>query len=610
LKCLSFFLILVLLFSQFILLRATDIPRHLDPSTLDTDNPNPNALFGVYSDIYTLIAAHDYSQAKIALNNIEDIDASEENQLIISNYNSLLQELIEELNQTEKSIIEAYSHIAWLREKKAEESLIDALPHIKSANESSKILESSSYTLSNALSGQPNALLEGQDEVETLLENLNERIVSGMRQVEEIMLARLEGLHETRIRAIVDDFNPWVGSSITVSGSLTTTEELVLSDKKIEIMFAGLTSYAVSNSDGRFEVILKVPVKYFEYQELRITYWPDKEDEGLYSPSAVSFGIRPRFMSPNLSISFPDYLLPGIQYRVDGTVLYDEPIKNSKLVLSIFNQELITSSEETGDFSFFINVPENAPEGAEKIKVTVNPNGVYGPGDAIAELIVKRLPITIDLESAPLRISGQDIKVSGTVSYTTQPLSRSIITLHCGHKSFTTLTKQDGKFDATIPLSLTSPSQRQFYIVSVTPREPWMSSGTVKGSFLMVNSITMISLSTLLLVIVIKKRPIKREKNEELEPSALKIEYPTKKGLQGIYIKALSIIKELTGEKISSSSTINEFVNKIKPGLTNRIYNYFKKISNMYERWLYGPSKKNPPLLKSQELLDRMEEDE
>jgi hypothetical protein len=610
LKCLSFFLIFILLFSQSILLRATDIPRHLDPSTLDTDNPNPNALFGVYSDIYTLIAAHDYSQANKILSSIEDIDASEENQLIISNYNSLLQELIEELNQTEKSIIEAYSHIAWLREKKAEESLIDALPHIKSANESSKILESSSYTLSNALSGQPNALLEGQDEVETLLENLNERIVSGMRQVEEIVLARLEGLYETRIRAIVDDFNPWVGSTITVSGSLTTTEDLVLSDKRIEIMFGGFTTYAVSNSEGRFEVILEVPVKYVEYQELRIIYWPDNEDQGLYSPATVSFGIRPRFMSPNLSISFPDYLLPGIQYRVDGTVLYDEPIKNSKLVLSIFNQELVTSSEETGDFSFFINVPENAPEGAEKMKVTVNPNGVYGPGETIAELIVKKLPITIELDSAPLRISGQNIKVSGTVSYMTQPLFRSIIKLHCGQKSFTTLTKQDGKFDATIPLTIISPSQRQFYTVSVTPREPWMSSGTVKGSFLMINSLTMISLSTLLLVIVIKKRPIKPEKHEELEPLAQKVEYPIKKGLQGIYIKALSIIKEITGEKISSSSTINEFVNKIKPGLTKRIYNYFKKLSTLYERWLYGPSKKNPPLLKSQDLLDRMEEDE
>ena len=78
----------------------------------------------------------------------------------------------------------------------------------------------------------------------------------------------------------------------------------------------------------------------------------------------------------------------------------------------------------------------------------------------------------------------------------------------------------------------------------------------------------------------------------------------------GRYIKALSIIKEITGEKISSSSTINEFVNKIKPGLTKRIYNYFKKLSTLYERWWYGPSKKNPPLLKSQDLLDRMEEDE
>ncbi|TFH15660.1 hypothetical protein E4H04_07980, partial [Candidatus Bathyarchaeota archaeon] len=375
---------------------SQDIPRHLDPALIDLDNPNPVALFDLYSRIYSLISTSNYRQAEEVLQSIEGISAPGTTQKVLNEYNELLKNIIHELNQTERSLTEAYSHLLWLREIQASESLRVAAPHLESANSSTQRLDSESTTISNILKNSPIALQEGRAQVEALIQELDQSILDGLNQVEDVILERSAGLEDTQIQVSLDSGNPWVGSSITLAGSLSTLQGETMGDKGLDILYNGEITGITTDGEGDFTHTLNIPYRYTGSQDIRVTYWPSLDDASLYSPSTESVDISPRFYIPQITLRLPDYVYPGAQYEIQGYISYIDVPQIQGISLNVFGAEYHEVTTDTGGFTFFIIIPDNAPNGVNTLSVKVEPMEVYGPGGISDDLYVKRFPLTIN----------------------------------------------------------------------------------------------------------------------------------------------------------------------------------------------------------------------
>ena len=597
------------LFSQTLPVSSQDIPRHLDPALIDLDNPNPVALFDLYSRIYSLISTSNYRQAEEVLQSIEGISAPGTTQKVLNEYNELLKNIIHELNQTERSLTEAYSHLLWLREIQASESLRVAAPHLESANSSTQRLDSESTTLSNILKNSPIALQEGRAQVEALIQELDQSILDGLNQVEDVILERSAGLEDTQIQVSLDSGNPWVGSSITLAGSLSTLQGETMGDKGLDILYNGEITGITTDGEGDFTHTLNIPYRYTGSQDIRVTYWPSLDDASLYSPSTESVDISPRFYIPQITLRLPDYVYPGALYEIQGYISYIDVPQIQGISLNVFGAEYHEVTTDTGGFTFFIIIPDNAPNGVNTLSVKVEPMEVYGPGGISDDLYVKRFPLTINLDRNLVKVSGQDARISGTVTLRGTPLSNSTVAIRLGEQTTTVKTTPSGRFESTFSVNLLSPSQSQVYSIKVTPLEPWIDNGSVIGDFYVLNSFTILGLVLIAGFFIWRKKPNTKETLIEMDtPKPLILDYNNRGGFPGVYIQALKLINKIVGDKISLSQTINEYLEKSRPKLLEPVYRLFSQISGLYERWFYGSNKSNPPMKTSQIILERMED--
>jgi hypothetical protein len=597
------------LFSQTLPVSSQDIPRHLDPALIDLDNPNPVALFDLYSRIYSLISTSNYRQAEEVLQSIEGISAPGTTQKVLNEYNELLKNIIHELNQTERSLTEAYSHLLWLREIQASESLRVAAPHLESANSSTQRLDSESTTLSNILKNSPIALQEGRAQVEALIQELDQSILDGLNQVEDVILERSAGLEDTQIQVSLDSGNPWVGSSITLAGSLSTLQGETMGDKGLDIWYNGEITGITTDGEGDFTHTLNIPYRYTGSQDIRVTYWPSLDDASLYSPSTESVDISPRFYIPQITLRLPDYVYPGALYEIQGNVSYIDVPQIQGISLNVFGAEYHEVTTDTGGFTFFIIIPDNASNGVNTLSVKVEPMEVYGPGGISDDLYVKRFSLTINLDRNLVKVSGQDARISGTVTLRGTPLSNSTVAIRLGEQTTTVKTTPSGRFESTFSVNLLSPSQSQVYSIKVTPLEPWIDNGSVIGDFYVLNSFTILGLVLIAGFFIWRKKPNTKETLIEMDtPKPLILDYNNRGGFPGVYIQALKLINKIVGDKISLSQTINEYLEKSRPKLLEPVYRLFSQISGLYERWFYGSNKSNPPMKTSQIILERMED--
>lgn len=603
-------LILLLLISTHIRpVSGSNITRHIDPTQLTVDAPNPSALFNLYSNVYSYIATSNYQDALELIDTVKDINAPNNVETALNDYNQKLLDLVKELNQTELGINNAHDQLSWLRENLARDTLDTAQPHLEAANSSHYALESKSITLSNILNGSPTPLLSSREQVSQHINQLYSKITDGMNRVEQIELEKNTGLTETILSLSVNNSTPLLGSDITVTGTLTTISRETINGKQLVIQYPWASETRVTNENGRVQLEQKIPYIYSDSMKITATYRPNDLDNTTYTPTQTNLTINPTYYLPTISLQIPDTVHPSTQYSIQGNLTHNNKPLVSNLKLKAFNEEYNTTTSPNGDFTFYITIPDNVKNGLNRITIRSEASGIYAPNTHKASINVKRFPITITLEKKPWTLTGQNAAINGHVFFKDIPLENCQITVKLNNETILTETDSTGLFMTRFQVSILEPSLRNEITIYANPKEPWINQGSLSASHLVLNSLSIIAAIILLpLTLLINKKPEKDEKKTVTEKEATKeIVYPEREGLPGIYINALKVIDKLTGERINPGQTIYEFSESIKPHIITPIYSRFDQISRHYTRWYYGPEKENPPLKIIENLVKRME---
>ncbi len=96
-----------LLIAQAIAFADNDIPRQVDPSKVQEQNPYPSSLLQFYQGISRLISTGNFSFALSQLNSTGLIHIPSQLQFIYSRFNSLLSQAASQLQQVNSSIDKA-----------------------------------------------------------------------------------------------------------------------------------------------------------------------------------------------------------------------------------------------------------------------------------------------------------------------------------------------------------------------------------------------------------------------------------------------------------------------------------------------------------------------
>ncbi|MFA9437577.1 MAG: hypothetical protein ACEROO_10745 [Candidatus Bathyarchaeota archaeon] len=606
-------LILLLILGAGVVPVFADFPRHVDPALLELDNPDPDALFEMYGGIYGSIIQSEYAYAFGLVEVIDELYATPEAKKSISDYNELLRLVISELNETEVSLDQAINELFWLRETEAYQSLLKAAPHLVNANSSTFYLGEESRTIARVLEGSPVELLAGTEEVEVFVDALDQMIFESFLRVDQIIADKLAGLEETTLTASINKNNPFPGETVLISGNLFSSDGGI-TGKSIEVKLAGDVLGVVETGDyGRFNYEFVMPEYYVKTVSIQVSYWPPTEEIRQYSPAITRLTLRPSFFTPSLGLDISENVYPGVQYPFKSNILYlGEPLGGLSFIVNVFGREYTFTSDENGEATIFINVPDNAPTGRNQITLVFRGQGIYGPTSITRTLVVERVEAFIELDSRGIHLSGGDAVVSGVVKSRFVLISNCVVEVQLGENRVTTITDMNGEFRATFPIALLSPSIKRDFTVSATPEELWITKAYLSNSFLVLNSLLLIVVSGVIVYYRLNKRPKPIVENPVIpvSPILAPIQYRQVTMLAGIYVQAVKIVTRITGSDLGPSTTIREYLDRVKHIIKTPVFLLFRRLSRLYESWIYGRKTFNPPIRTSSIILERMQDED
>ena len=174
----------------------------------------------------------------------------------------------------------------------------------------------------------------------------------------------------------------------------------------------------------------------------------------------------------------------------------------------------------------------------------------------------------VPLDGCRIRVTGEDIWSSRTVN------GSSTISI------YTDLFRTKGEFP---------------YTVTATPKEPWIGSASISGSFPVFSSLYVIGYFVLLGLLAyynhFKGKP--RVDSPVIEPEILSVEKPVEpvivepSSFSWLYHSVLRFIESLSGVVAKPSDTIREYLRRITNSLSDGVRQVFDELSLLYERWLY-----------------------
>jgi hypothetical protein len=606
-------LMLLILLGLVLMPIRADYPRHVDPGLLELDNPDPNVLFDMYGEIFGSIIQREYAEAFGQIVIIDELYATPEATNSISDYNELLRLVISELNKTEVSLDQAVNELFWLRETDAYNSLLEAVPHLINVNNTIFDLVEESQTLARALDGSPVELLAGTEEVEFFVDVLDQMIVDSFLRVDQIIEDKLAGLEGTTLTADINSFNPFPGDSVLISGSLVSSGG-GLSGKSIEVKLAGsVLGIVITGDNGEFSYEFVMPEYYVKSVPIQVSYWPATEETGQYSPAITWLTLRPSFFTPSLSLVFSETVYPGLQYTVLSKILYlGEPLAGLSFIVDIFGRESVYISDENGEATIFVNVPVYVPSGDNHITVVFLGHGIYGPTSITKTLVVERFEAFIELNNIGFHLSGSTAVVSGTVKTLRFPVGNCVVEVQMGENIVSTSTDNDGQFRTSFPLAFWSPSNLRDFRVAAIPEESWIAKVYLSKSFLVLNSLSLLSIPGIFVLYRYYRRP-KLGKDSLVLPETpilAPVEYKEVSGLAGVYLQAVKFVTRITGFDLGPSTTIREYLDRVRRYVKIPVFKLFRRLSRYYERWVYGSKKYTPPIRTSSILLEQMREED
>jgi len=560
------------------------LPRHVDPAKVHEEAPSPLGLLSIYMRIASSVSAGSFNEALENLRTVFKIYAPEDLRYIFSRFNSLLQEEVLYLNETNLHLGKSRSllNLGFLKEAEDE------------ANEGSRTLAKAelihNYDLLPASREFTRRIPIDLLSVLNPLNETIERYYIELRNLDlEINKKVTAGIEETTLQIRVNKSEAWVGSYLNISGVLSASKSGGLSGRQVTLHIEGAVTHIQTGKDGFFETSFQIPYVYKPSIKIYAEYIPKASDIGLFTASrSKTVEVKLLYLKANLTASLDkNRAKPMEECEVSGSI--DPP--DLKVWIEAFSRKRMMNPSPNGFFKTILSVPSDASESIHEVKVWSEARGVIAPKRLILKLEVYRLPLELKAYTPPLCFSGLGLNGSGSVSSSKSPMQDVKVTIEGITGKIETVTDNHGAFEAVTPLPLNLLSGSYTVRISASTEMPEYRKADATCRFTVVNPISAALPSALLLFFILRLKPrrIKSVVNMEapIEAPLKPKKKPALKGIQAVYAEAVNIVERYTGIDARPNYTVREYLKVVSPIL--REYSKpFEEISKMLEDELYG----------------------
>ena len=588
--------------------------RHIDPSQLKVVDPDPGKLFDLYGVIMDHIASENFTGASYWVGWALKVDSLPETNMTLSSYVSTLTTENSEVNSTKGTISEASKLVEFNRDAEALSSLNDAELRLGEANRTLTVLESSSSGLGALFKVSDSPLLVGVSEIRALLVKYSE-MIGAMRT--RAQYYQSHPLVETTLTISSNSSLVLVGSALSISGELSGGGS-AMGGRSITLLIDGtLSAKPVTDSVGRFKIILRVPYIYRDSMNVSAVYSPFRTDEAVYASAqsnVLKIGLL--YYTPLVGYSFPSEVYPGNVMNFNGSLSFGVHPLSLPIEVSAFGLTTSQISGDDGRFSGQIVVPSDQPDGDVVVSLNSLPLGVYGPAHAAVTFTVMRIPSVIEVSSPPWVISGMKLRVDGNVRVQGQPINGCSLDVRGPSGETNLVSSRDGSFVAWVDVPFPITTASYAYSVSADPGVPSVSGSRAVGSVLVINVLPLIALPVIFVVLAeytsrgIRWGSVKPTVQSVVAPNPTLVSGNVVQGggpitIQGLFSSVVATVASLHGLIFRPSSTIREWLSDVKPVVGASIYEALESIGLTYERFLYGaPSEPDGGYIR--QLYDRV----
>lgn len=555
-------------------------PRHVNPEEVVQGRPDPRALTSAYSLLAGFFSAESYGNVSQLVNLLLNVSATPDLAYVLRRFHEMLGEVNELLNLSRAHLEQAKRLVSAGRVKDSAALLSEAAKVLAKANLTRADLELAAREVQRRLGAQPAPLLRA----------ISELISNHLSEASD--LEALGNMLGAELTVEVEPKSAWVGSTVVVSGRLTSLGT-PLSSRKVAIAVGGsIVGSALSDESGCFTYRLRLPYVYRRSLTVGVLYLPEAEDARVYRPASNSTEIYLLYETPKLSVrAHPSVVLPGDRVKIE--VSADRP----SLMVEVRFLHTIRRVSLTGGAAFIeVEVPNEASEGVYRVLAASTPNGTLGPASAEATLTVRKLNLQLNVTVPPLIAVPLPAHITVCVEgWNATPPSYRVGLSIAG----TVLEVESQQACTTVEAAAPplAPTGSTWVETIATPASSRYRPARAEARTFIVNLLLLIPATGLLTPLILLAKPRSRVETPLSPPPSLEapreLEEPYSFKLKSAdpvvneYLVGLRIVEKATGVILKPSSTISEYFQLVEPKLGGAA-KPFATLSGLAEARLYG----------------------
>ena len=576
-----------------------------------------------YAEIFALMSTQDYSNASRLSEELSHITVPAELSYIVNRYNNLTQQLINVLNDLQTSLNDASSLLDQGRLDEAGQVLDHAGFLVAQAQILLGDLQDATLTLSHSFgvlaSSAESKVRQAYNKLQSILNQLNDLIdryhALLQQTTERATQIKSQNLKPVTLSLMLNSTECFVGGYVGASGALSSKGQ-ALPNRVVELLLDGnQVATVTTTADGTYYSVFRIPYNYVDSVSVSAIYTPVGNEKSVYLAAlSPTVKVQVLFYKTTLNVSVASVGYPGLSLSIRGNTTSNGGVPLDKRQISVLlDDEVVTQTltNQSGFFSAEVTINSNATLGAQPLKISAAPSGIYAGSSVQKTLTIEKIRSNVKVNVASFVVLPSHFQISGTVNSASSPLKGATVAVVFANITDTVRTSEDGSFNFTLDLPLNSfLAGYQDLNVKTQPSEPWQATAQTKVSVFILNSVNIGTvLATLLsvgFVAYFKFAKTKRNKTQakaEAQPvlfsrgseagpvvsSGPEFRYEGTKGaVLKAYAEGLGAIKLATGEFLRPNMTLREYMQKTGAKI-GKATEPFCELTVLAERCLYSP---------------------
>ncbi len=574
-------------------------PRHVNPAEISEEIPPGLLLLTIYRGVVEAVSIGNYTEAISRLGEAYRVYVPEPLRYIMRRFHELLQVEVSLLNETGTHIELARGLIELGFIRDAGEQLREASINLAKANLTHTELQSASQEFSRRI---PIPIGDPLRSLTILIETYGLRI--------EELAGRLRGIQptQTSLWIRVEEGEAWVGSQITLMGTLSTMDGMPLENRWATINLDGMQAAEVmTGPGGHFRTALRVPFIYKPELSIQALFKPKGPDIGTLAASRSNvIEVRLLYLTPTLKIEVDKgRILPTEDLTVIGLV----DVPGLEVWARGFGRTLREVADERGSFKFTFRIPAEAAEGFQTLEIGTSARDLYAPARATARVEVYRYPLELEVEIPTLTLAGLPVGVRGHLQGPMGHVKGAVVRVEGFELMRAVETDGEGRFEVYLQVPLTQSSGWHQITVQAHPSEPHYRMPSMRRNLLILNPYLLIIPLTMVAILTRGLLSSRRPKPQGVEAEEAQPEAPRPvarelAGIPLIYLKAVEIVARATREELRPSDTVREYLERVRPKLGGAL-EPFERLTWILEEEVYGGLK--PDISEATLLLEELQ---